>query len=239
MIGARAYINKDYQSREMSRYDLWIAQKPPHSYSWDFTAPDEPDYPYAALTGGISPKPYGHRKFTTLHATLRQYDTYEERVTFYSLDLGPLPSPANIKIGFTPRSLVLKAPVSMTTPSGITVTLPAQGAETSEKVLANFNGNANALFIQIRTSPDTALSALPQSPLSQRHGRPVRIQLDCPKPDFMVWYKADNTFQTIAVGLPDLKTLTHLDSLTLILRQRVDLQTIPVALRVPVTRTRD
>ena len=53
----------------------------------------------------------------------------------------------------------------------------------------------------------------------------------------MVWYTADNTFTKIAVGMPDLKTITHLDTLTLIVRQWVDLKSVPVTLTVPIDRS--
>lgn len=237
VLQARAYINKAYQPREWSRYDLDIVHVPKDFYQWDFTADDDPSYHFTSgVSGNISPVRYGSSQLATIHVTLHQYDTIEERVTFHNLDLGTGSSNPVIKT-LPARYLVLKEPVTATTPSGVTITLPAQGQETLEKVFTGaFEGNAEALFIQISTSPSQREAILPQSPLFQKHGKPVTIKLECVKPNFMVWYMADNTFKTIAVGLPNLKTVTHLDTLTLIVRQRVDLQAIPISLQVPISR---
>jgi len=240
VLQARAYINKAYQPKEWSRYDLEIVHTPKDSYQWDFTADDDPDYHYTlGVEGGISPTRYELKRQTTIHVTLHQYDTYEERVTFHDLDLGT-PSSQGIGrlVGGIARYLVLKEPVTATTPSGITITLPAQGQETLEKVFTgDFEGNAEALFIQISTSPSQREAVLPQSPLFQRHSKPVRIALNCAEPNVMVWCQADNTYKIISVGVPNLKTVTHLDTLTLIVRQRVDLQAIPISLQVPISRS--
>lgn len=237
VLQARAYINKAYQPKEWSRYDFDIVHAPKNSYFWDFTADDDPSYHLTSVDGDISPVRYGSSRQATLHVTLHQYDTYEEQVTFHNLDLGMSSSDPILKT-LPSRYLVLKKPVTETTPSGITITLPAQGQETLEKVFTGaFEGNAEALFIQIRTSPNQREAVLPLSPLFQKHGKPVIIKLECAKPNFMVFYHADNTFKIIAVGLPNLKLVTHLDTLTLIVRQRVDLQAIPISLQVPISRS--
>lgn len=49
-------------------------------------------------------------------------------------------------------------------------------------------------------------------------------------------YEADNTYNTIAVGLPNIATVQHLDTLTLVVRQRVLLQRVPITLHLPVNR---
>ena len=254
VLRAQAYRDKVYAPKEQSRYQLDIVQTPKGTAQWDFTLNDDPEYHYSqGVNGAISLHPYGRRRRTTLYATLHEYETYEERVTFHNLDLGPVgfnlfgePSskifgnpvsrPHNMPT-VTPRYLVLKEPVTATTPSGIAITLLAQGEETLEKVFSNFNGNADALFIQIRTSPSQKLAVLPLSPLYKKYPKPVRITLDCVKPNYMVWYMADNTFKTIAVGMPHLNAVTHLDTLTLIVRQRVDLKSVPVTLTVPIHRS--
>lgn len=233
ILQARAYLNPAYGNRESSRYDLSIVGRPKDSYQWDFTLNKNPEYHYTNLTGGISALPYRAKTQTTVSAMLHQFDIYEERVTFKNLDLEPLS--AKNKSQFTPRYLSLKEPLTQTTASGISITLPAQEFTPQEAPML-LNGNPNALFIQIQTSPDQHEVVLPASPLFQKHGKPVRIKLECPKPNFMVWYQADNTFKTIAVGLPKLRTVKHLDELTFIVRQRVDLQAVSIALRVPITR---
>ncbi len=251
VLWAQAYTNKAYGPRGSSRYTLQIFQTPRNSHQWNLTAPEFPNE-HSINIDSPSPHPYGQRRRTTLYATLHQYDTYEERVTFHDLDLGPVGfnlfgEPSSKVFGnpvsrphhmptVTPRYLVLTKSVTATTPSGITITLPAQEKETLEKVFMNFNGNAGALFIQIRTSPSQKLAVLPLSPLYKKYPKPVRITLDCVKPNGMVWYMADNTFKTIAVDLPHLNSVMHLNTLTLIVRQRVDLRWVPVTLTVPIDR---
>lgn len=237
VLRAQAYKEKVYSPKEQSRYSFYIVQTPKGTAQWDFTLDDDPDFHLTHdVSGAVSPIPYGRSRLMTIHATLHEYDTYEEQVTFQNLNLGT--SSSNLIIKTLPaRYLALKEPVTATTPSGITITLPVQGQETLEKVfMGAFEGNAEALFIQLHTSPDQRLVVLPQSPLYKKYPKPVRVALDCPKPNNMVWYTADNTFKIIAVGLPDLKTVMHLDTLTLIVRQRVDLRSVPVTLTVPIDR---
>lgn len=244
VVQAEAYIDKAYRPKESSRFALDIVRTPKDSYQWDFTLDEDPNYHYTHMSGAVSPVPYGTKQKTTIHAILHQYDTCDERVTFKNLNLGPLSSSifgvatsgTKQKFDSTPRYLLIKEPVTATTLSGISITLPAQGSETLTKVFSCFNGNPNALIIQINTSPNQPEVVLPESPLYKRHGKPVRIKLDCPWPDVMVSYTADNTFKTIAVGVPDLKTVTHLDTLTLIVRQRVELQSVPISIQAPISR---
>ena len=68
------------------------------------------------------------------------------------------------------------------------------------------------------------------------YGKPLRIQLDCDKPNFMVFYQADNTYKKIAIGLPDLKTVSHIDALTIVVRQRANVEEVPVTLTLPIYR---
>ncbi len=257
VLRARAYVDarlpkSNYAHKSNYGCTLEIVRVPRNSEFWDFVLDSDPYDHCTTINGSINPTTVRGDRQATIGATLYHYDTVEERVTFHNLDLGPLafnlfgtPSfkiygdPAADTVNrhaATPRYLVLKQPMTETTPSGISITLPAQGEETLEKVFSNFNGNAGALFIQINVSPSQREAVLPQSPLFQKHGKPVTIKLDCARPDFMVQSTADNTFKIIAVGLPNLKTVTHLDTLTLIVRQWVDLQAIPVSLQVPISR---
>ncbi len=247
VLRAQAYRDKAYapkeQSRhyafkEQSRYSFEVVQVPQGAGQWDFTLDDDPEYHYIYGVGGaVSPTPYGSSQQMIIHATLHQYDTYKEQVTFHNLDLVPLADDFATKDGDTPRFLALKSALTVTTPSGIQITLPAQNVQHFEDMFSVYNGNINALFIRIETSPNQKLVPLPESPLYKQHPQPVRIALDCVKPNSMVFYQADNTYKIIAVGLPDLKTVMHLDTLTLIVRQRVDLRSVPVTLTVPVDRS--
>ena len=238
VLRAKAYKDKAYAPKEESRYSFYIVQTPKGTAQWDFTLDDDPDFHLAHdVSGAVSPVSYGPSRLMTIHATLHEFDTYEEQVTLHNLDLGDASSDL-IARTMPCRYLALKKPVTATTPSGITITLPAQGEDTVNELFQGaFEGNFDALFLRIRTSPAQKIVVLPQSPLYRKYSKPVCIALDCVAPNHMVWYTADNTFTKIAVGLPDLKTVMHLDTLMLIVRQRVDLKSVPVTLTVPIDRS--
>ncbi len=242
VLRAQAYIDKAYPT-DSFRYDLEIIKTPGDAYQWDFTLSESGDYHYTGINGSYKPIKSSSRR-ATIHPVMHQYATLEEHVTFTNLEVGPTlegtlwsePPGGDPLMELTPRYLNLKKPITLTTPSGISITLPAQGSETLDKVFRSFSGNANALFIRIKTSPDQRDVSLPSSPLYKRHKKPIRIALSCASPYHMVHYMADNTYDTIAVGMKNLKTVTHLGALTLIIRQRVNLKSIPVSLRVPVSQ---
>jgi len=237
-VEARAYV--DPSVRDSSRFDIGILNPKEDTQRWEFTlgwqTKDSPNlYRYQGTMSDQSRLPYGKAKETAIQATLWQYDTLEERVTFHNLDLRPLTdeekrSPA------TPRFLVLASAVTATTPSGITITLPAQSVKAWYELFSNFNGNPNALFIRSQTTPNQREAVVPLSPLYQKYQKPLQIKMDCDAPNLMVFYTADNTFDSIAVGLPDIATVQHLDTLTLVVRQRVLLQRVPITLHLPVNR---
>ena len=243
VLRAQAYIDNAYPT-DSYRYNLEIIKTPKDRYQWDFTLDQATDYHFTGIVGGSYNPIEGSSRKAIIHPILHQYDTLEERVTFTNLEVGPilpdtewseLPGEDPL-MAVTPRYLNLKKPITLTTPSGISITLPAQGSETLDKVFRMFNGNANALFIRIKTSPNEREVSLPSSPLYKKHKKPVRIALDCALPYHMGYFMADNTYDTISISMKDLKTVTHLDSLTLIIRQRIDLKSIPISLSVPVSR---
>ncbi len=236
-IEARAYV--DPVDHKSSLYDFAVVNAKDSPTHWDVTLgwqdKDATNLEHYAgtLSRAQSRLPYGKAKETAVKVTLWQYATLEERVTFHNLDLAPLADEYKLTPDVSPRVLALDSAVTATTPSGITVTLPAQH-ETFLSMFHVFAGNPNALFIKIGTTPNQREAALPLSPLYQKYQKPVQIKLDCDPPNFNVFYQADNTYDAIAIGLPNLRTATHLDTLTLIVRQRVNLQRLPVSLRLPV-----
>ncbi len=237
-VQARAYVNPSV--RESSRFDIGMLNPKEGTRRWEFTlgwqTEDSPNlYRYQGTMSGQSRLPYGKAKKTSIQATLWQYDTLEESVTFHNLDLRPLTDQEK-RSSATSRFLVLNSAVTATTPSGITITLPAQSVKEWYEMFSNFNGNPNALFIRIQTTPNQREAVVPLSPLYQKYQKPLQIKLDCDAPNLMVFYTADNTFDTIAVGLPDLATVQHLDTLTLVVRQKVLLQRVPITLYLQVNR---
>jgi len=84
-------------------------------------------------------------------------------------------------------------------------------------------------------SPGGKRNALPDSPLYRRHRVPVSIRVGAAAPVFMSSNNGDSALPQITLTLRDSKA-SHLDSLTLVIHQRADLQSIPLAFRVPITR---
>jgi hypothetical protein len=231
VISARAYTVPEEKPRYASRFDLFVGPAKGFPAQWEFTLPGQEEYPANNTNANFSPLPFNNQKRTTIRATLHRFDTYDERITFKNLPLAPLPTKVMGKVS-PARHLELQQSVSQTTPSGITVSLPIQSVDA---IPMNWNGNMDAVFIKINASPSTQLSRLPKSPLFQKYGHPVQIKFDVAEPNGMSTYLADNTYPLIAVGIPNLKTATTMD-LTLIVRQKVELETFPVALDVPVER---
>jgi hypothetical protein len=236
-VEARAYVKPG--DGNTSRFDIRLTSAPGSTDKWDFTVDSDgivnPNHG-TQISNDTCQIPYGNQKTATIKATLWKYETLEEPVTFRDLDLEPLADDAETKAGFTPRFLSLKSPITETTPSGIQITLPAQNVQHFSDMFPVFDGNPNALFIRVQTTPDRLDSVVPLSPLYKKYGKPLRIQLDCEKPNYMVFYQADNTYKIIAIGLPDLKTVTNIGSLALIVRQRVNLEKIPISLVLPIYR---
>ncbi|RYG66160.1 hypothetical protein EON80_15985, partial [bacterium] len=222
-LTARAYIDPDYlpgtKLNPASRYALTITTTPNAPYQWDFSLPDSPSSNYTNIIRADGKTDYKNLKKTKINATLHQYVTYDEKVTFKDLNLAPSDSSALTQgLGQTsgPRFLSLPEERSLTTPSGVTVTLPAQLGFQIEDINRVMNGNIDALWVRIKTTPSTTLSDLPTSPLFLKHGRPVRLKLEVLFPNFLVSYAADNTFTGVKVGIRGLKSLTHIDELTFI-----------------------
>ena len=233
VISARAYTTPEEKNpRYASRFDLSVSAAKGHPARWEFTLPGRENYPANNTNGDFAPFPFGNQSRTTIRATLHRFDTCDEQITFKDLPLAPLPAKA-MSIDMLPaRHLELQQSVSQTTSSGITVSLPIQSLDA---IPMNWNGNMAAVFIKINVSPSTRLSRLSKSPLFQKYGQPVQIKFDVAEPNMMVTYQADNTYSLIAVGIPNLKTATKMN-LTLIVRQKVELETFPVALDVPIGR---
>ncbi len=231
-LQAQAYIDKDYKNKDQLRYHVRV-QPTKDGSSWDFTLDDDPVYHHTDNDGNLNFTPYkAKQKTATIKLTLHRYETLDEILTFKNLDLMPSPS----KNELSSRFLSMKREATLTTPSGISVTIPVQGYKSLFEAFTFFNGNAGALFFDVRISPDRRESILPMSPLFKKYKKPVTIKLECAKPNDMVWYMADNTFKRLAVGLPNLATVQHLDALSLIARQRVELRSVPVTLQVPIVR---
>lgn len=194
-VEARAYV--DPSRWASSCYDIAILNPKEGTKRWEMTLgkqiKNQPELP--RYSGGISHAqsrlPYGKAKETAIQATLWQYDTLEERVTFHNLDLRPIMDAEKSKYGDPSRFLALNSAVTATTPSGITLTLPAQNVKEFWEMFSNYNGPTNFLFIRLKTTPNQREAIVPLSPLYQKYQKPLQIKLACDTPNMMGSYEHD------------------------------------------------
>lgn len=199
------------------------------------------DSPYEMYDGGgirlnnvVTPYPRT-TNFLKLTTELRQFETYEEPVTLH-----------NVAVGHDDYSycLILTKPFSFTTPSGVTITLPVQGAEVSRKKLPI---EPDRLRVLVTTQPRVTFEAnaysLPNSPLAHTYGKPVQLDLKFAPPFHLSGSieKGDGSPTDYDVFLPngpkgsfETPPPPVLKDFTIIVHQRVDIQAIPMTFTVPI-----
>lgn len=236
-VQAVAYFDRGGGHPISSRYAVQIAGKPTGPLHWDLFSPlwflgDEGGT--QGMIGQESATPFrrGQRQ-ALIVCRLRQYDEMEERVTFHDLTLSRGMAFDGIPgFGF----LIIKKSQTATTPSGITVTLPVQDAAMfMPHGVFVYSGPPSVVFARFELSPGQKRNVLSASPLYRRHRVPVSIRLDTAAPVFMNSNSGSSSQPQITLSLPDPKA-TRIDSLTLVIHQREDLQDIPLAFRVPIER---
>ena len=93
----------------------------------------------------------------------------------------------------------------------------------------------NVVFTRAGLSPGGKRNALPASPLYRHHRVPMSVRVDVAAPVFMSSNSGDSTLPQITLSLRDSKA-TYLASLALVVHQRADLQSIPLAFQAPIAR---
>lgn len=227
-VRAAAYFARHSGYQTPSRYDVQIKKAPPGPPYWELYNPLWGPEGGQGMIGQESVSPYRpHQRQALVTCRLRQYDEQEERVTFHDLTIVRF-----MGFGF----LTLTKPQTATTPSGITVSLPVQSQKTFMPGGSfDYNGPPDVVFARVSLSPGAKQSTLPASPLYRRHRGPVSIHIDTAAPVFLSYSSGDSALPQLHLSLRDRKA-THLDTLTLVIHQRADLQSIPLAFRVPITR---
>lgn len=194
--------------------------------------------------------------FVRLSYELRQFETHDEAVTFHNL---AVTQDKNGTFGDAKTyNLTVLHPITLTTPSGIAVTIPVQGIrEHGDGMGASFN-------VQLTVKSTAVPAELPQSPLVRQFNKPIAISISfAPPQQVSSWSVKPGDTQTYSLELPinpvmetyqgRLRWLTnvknhkhipfyadippHLKNLTVIVRQRVEIQTIPMTFTVPVSDT--
>jgi hypothetical protein len=189
-------------------------------------------------------------RYLRLGCTLRQFETYTETVTFHNLAVRYDEDEYHAG-GAKTYYLEVRQPLIAVTPSGVMVTLPVQGKQFKPTL---FMGDLNFLVSTRPEIPEKPTAyALPKSPLSRTFGKPVQISLTFPPPyQASGWsYERGGTAASYALPLPInpawhptpaglSKVPLHADmppvlkTLTLIVHQRVNLQSIPMTFTLPI-----
>jgi hypothetical protein len=156
-----------------------------------------------------------------LGAQLQEFETYDETVTFRNVSVVKMPN----------GSLYIAAngPQTVTTPSDITVTLD----DIQHKSNTTNEWSGEGYSVHLLFPQTTRLSRLNRSPFWQKYQRPIRVSADIPKPysDSGSSYGDNEGTYHFRSDKPLPKALA---SFSIIIRQRVDLQAVPMTFTLPV-----
>lgn len=188
-------------------------------------------------------------RYVRADCELRQFETYDERVTFHDVvvkqDAHDVPHSRD-----KAYYVVVPHPLTVTTPSGISVTLPVQGQARPDMMFIN------TLNFHLSVPPVEHPTRPAHSPLCLQFGKPVQITI-LSSPTSTLYGQTDakgGSYYHLAlpanpkwswrlprkelIRIPVYADLpTTLKDFTVIVRQRVDIQVIPMTFTVPVSDT--
>ena len=160
-----------------------------------------------------------------LGAQLQEFETYDETVTFHNVSV--------VKVSSGGRFIAGSTPQTVTSPSGVTVTLvDVQNQKNAGGfgglVGSNGDGNVQLAYLQTRSLP-----SLPGSPLWRKYKRPLTLSAD-----FALLYHGSSSSQGDKDGTYSFRSDKPLPKVManfpVILRQRVDLGAAPMTFTLPV-----
>lgn len=190
-------------------------------------------------------------RFMRMSGKLRQFDTLRETLTFRGLPVSTVTVGA---FGEESCGIVLKTPLTQTTPSGVTVRLPRQSPEDQVSF-----GMADSINLHVDVSPKEfsigaggQTNSLPNSPLQRTYGKSPKLAISFSRMNAETMGSADsfhdgNDFHRVEVSLddgtrtfdPKSRKFVHHPvpktvDLTVTIDQRVDIREIPFAFTLPV-----
>ncbi len=190
-------------------------------------------------------------RYVRLDCDLVQFETLEERVTFPNVSIRPYTysnGTGEAKMPNVDQAYYLSVPkpITLTTASGVSVTLPVQGK--SETGVAD--GRIN-VYLSVKRSYSTG--ELPNSPLTRQFGKPVTIGLDFTPPNYAGGWaigpddtndyelqRDQNPNWSFKLPREQMQKIPlylappSRRNLTVIVRQRAELQRLPLSFTVPV-----
>ena len=169
------------------------------------------------------PDPYlGTTHWVRLGARLQEYATYDETVVFHNLSVVKY-------LGSGGLYLAGAQPQTVTSPSGVTVTL----VDVQHQKQLNYSRGGTGVGLLIHYPQTNLYPSLPRSPLWRRHNSLVHVSVEVPKPYEAYGYGGSETEGTS--GFRSDKPLPKtFPSFPVIIRQRVDLRAVPMTFTLPV-----
>ena len=194
-------------------------------------------------------------RFVRLDCAFRQFETYDEQVTFPNIALEEDAEDSGHDPGYGDmQTYYVSNPKAITllTPSGLAVTLPVQDKNSNSH-------EADKVNVVISVKPNVSPTDLPRSPLVKQFGKPLSISVQFTPPDvsngwiansddtddtrdYSLWRPKNPEWSVKLTRQQMLRTPLYLAppsrrNFTIILHERVDLQTLPMTFTVPVSDT--
>ncbi len=176
-------------------------------------------YPYLADT-----------HWTRLSAQLQEFETYDETVVFHNVSVFKTKNGGHYLVGSGPQTV--------TTPSGVTVTL--DDVQHRQNLMNEWGGNSYAIHLLYPLG--TLFPTLPRSPFWRKYKLPIKISADIPKPYSSRGSSYGNNEGTYSfgVGVNDYQTLGTLPKVIanfpVVIHQRVDLRSVPMTFTLPLKK---
>ena len=190
-------------------------------------------------------------RYVRIDCNLKQFETCDEHVTFPNTAIVKDPENSGHRQEYGDMNtyyISVAKPITLLTPSGLAVTLPAQGK--------NNRYEADKINFSLTVKPNISPSELPKSPLIKQFGKPITISVNMASPDdlsggsidpgstqhYILWPPQNPKWS----GKLSIKEIRHTPvfvapplhrDFTVILHERVELQTIPMTFTVPVSDT--
>lgn len=172
-------------------------------------------------------------RYARVRGALRRFATYKETVTFDNLEVRPEPGRTPPRTATTPPPqrafLAVTKTAKRTTPSGFTVLLLPGSASDRPDYSGPEPGVGGTVTLLVRPGPQ--IEALPDSPLFQKHRKPVSVRLRVAPPYRTRAASLNATGGPWRLFLPEAKTAKPL---TVVVTQRVELESRPLEFTVPV-----
>ena len=204
-----------------------------------------------ALTFDYSAPYLSANRYVRIDCDLKQFEAYDEHVTFSNIATVKDLENSGHRQGYGDMNtyyISVAKSITLVTPSGVAVTLPAQGKNNLfEDDKINFS---------LTVKPNISPGELPESPLIKQFGKTITISVSLASPDNLAGWSMDpgNTQHYTLwplqnpkwSGKLNLKEMRHTPlfvpppprrDFTVILHERVELQTIPMTFTVPVSDT--